>query len=354
MIVGGETLAAFHTQRRINMHSNSKNSAALLSISRRATLSGMTAAALSASIGRARATEWPVRPVTIIVPYSPGGNTDMMARLAGQYLADKLGQSFVIENRPGGGGSVGAIAVARAQPDGYTMLFGASTQIINIPMLQKVAYDPPKDFVPVSVFGAGPYLLGIKSSLPVKTLAEFVAYVKANPGKLNYATAGIGGNVHLNTALFVARAGLDMVAVPYKSGAPAMSGLVGGEVEMYFGNASELMQHTESKQIRILAISTLQRIPQLPDVPTVAETYPGFDTSSWNGFFAPTGTPSPILDLVAKHVIAAAKEPAIVERLNKLAILPHGSTQAEFKQMIDRSRVANREAMKAAGLPIIE
>ena len=336
------------------MRSDSKNSATLPSISRRAALSGMTVTALSASIGRARATEWPVRPVTIIVPYSPGGNTDMMARLAGQYLADKLGQSFVIENRPGGGGSVGAIAVARAQPDGYTMLFGASTQIINIPMLQKVAYDPPKDFVPVSVFGAGPYLLGIKSSLPVKTLAEFVAYVKANPGQLNYATAGIGGNVHLNTALFVARAGLDMVAVPYKSGAPAMSGLVGGEVEMYFGNASELMQHTDSKQVRILAISTLQRIPQLPDVPTVAETYPGFDTSSWNGFFAPIGTPSPILDLVAKHVIAAAKEPAIIERLNNLAILPHGSTQAEFKQMIERSRVANREAMKAAGLPIID
>jgi tripartite-type tricarboxylate transporter receptor subunit TctC len=135
------------------MHLNSKNSATLPSISRRVTLSGMTAAALSASIGRAHATEWPLRPVTIIVPYSPGGNTDMMARLAGQYLSDKLGQSFVIENRPGGGGSVGAIAVARAQPDGYTMLFGASTQIINIPMLQKVAYDPPKDFVPVSVFG---------------------------------------------------------------------------------------------------------------------------------------------------------------------------------------------------------
>ena len=216
------------------MHSNNKSSLTLLFISRRATLSGMAAAALSASIERARATEWPVRPVTVIVPYSPGGNTDMMARLAAQYLADKLGQSFVVENRPGGGGSVGAIAVARAQPDGYTMLFGASTQIINIPMLQKVAYDPPKDFVPISVLGAGPYLLGIKSSLPAKTLAEFVAFVKANPGKLNYATAGIGGNVHLNTALFVARAGLDMVAVPYKSGAPAMAGLAGGEVENVF------------------------------------------------------------------------------------------------------------------------
>ncbi len=221
------------------------------SLTRRTACFGAGAAALVALTDRARALDWPTRPVTVIVPYSPGGNTDMMARLASQYIATKLGQSFVIENRPGGGGSIGAIGVARAQPDGYTLLFGASTQIINIPMLQKVAYDPQKDFVPVSIFGAGPYLLGIKASLPVNTLQEFVAYVKAHPGKLNYATAGIGGNVHLNTALFIARAGIDMVAVPYKSGAPAMSGLAAGEVEMYFGNASELMHHTDNKHIKI-------------------------------------------------------------------------------------------------------
>ena len=324
-------------------------------LSRRAACLGVGAAALTALSGRAHATaDWPTRPVTVIVPYSPGGNTDMMARLAGQYLATKLGQSFVIENRPGGSGSVGAIGVARAQPNGYTLLFGASTQIINIPMLQKVAYDPNKDFEPVCIFGAGPYLLGVKASLPVSTLREFVAYVKANPAKLNYATAGLGGNVHLNTALFLARAGLDMVPIPYKSGAPAMSGLASGEVDMYFGNASELMQHTDNQHIKILAVSTLQRLPQLPNVPTVAETYPGFDTSSWNGFFAPAGTPQPIIDLLAKLTIEASKDPVIVERLNRLAILPRGTGPEEFKQVIEKSRVANREAMKAAGLPIME
>jgi tripartite-type tricarboxylate transporter receptor subunit TctC len=269
-------------------------------------------------------------------------------------MEKKLGQAFVVENRAGGGGAVGAIAVSRAQPDGYTLLFGASTQIINIPMLQKVSYDPQKDFVPISIFGAGPYLLGVKASLPVNTLAEFIAYVKANPGKLNYGTAGQGGNIHLNTALFIARAGLDMVAVPYKSGAPAMGALVAGEVEMYFGNASELMQHTDNKLIRILAVSTLQRLPQLPDVPTVAETFPGFDTSSWNGFFAPTGTPQEVVDIVARETTAAAKQPAIIERLNRLAILPFGTTPGEFRDVIASSRVANRQAMKAAGLPIIE
>ena len=214
--------------------------------------------------------------MTLVVPYSPGGNTDMMARLAGQYLADKLRPALRdrescrwrrLRRRHRG-------ALTR-QPDGYTLLFGASTQIINIPMLQKVSYDPQKDLVPISIFGAGPYLLGIKALLPCNTLQEFISHVKANPGKLNYATAGIGGNIHLNTALFIARAGLDMVAVPYKSGAPAMAALVGGEVEMYFGNASELMQHTDSKFIKILAVSTLQKLKQLPDVPTVAETYPG-------------------------------------------------------------------------------
>ena len=323
-------------------------------LTRRAVCLGISAAALCAATGVARAADWPTRPVTLVVPYSPGGNTDMMARLAGQYLADKLGQPFVIENRAGGGGAVGAIAVAHAQPDGYTLLFGASTQIINIPMLQKVSYDPQKDLVPISIFGAGPYLLGIKASLPCNTMQEFISYVKASPGKYNYATAGIGGNVHLNTALFVTRAGLDMVPVPYKSGAPAMAALVAGEVEMYFGNASELMQHTDSKFIKILAVSTLQKLKQLPDVPTVAETYPGFNTSSWNGFFAPTGTPTPILDLLARETIAAAKEPAIVDRLNRLAILPFGTTQDEFRKTIEESRVANRVAMKAAGLPIIE
>jgi tripartite-type tricarboxylate transporter receptor subunit TctC len=323
-------------------------------MSRRAACLGVGAALLSASAGRARAAEWPTRPVTVVVPYAPGGNTDMMARLVSQHLADKLGQAFVVENRAGGGGSVGAIAVARAQPDGYTLLFGASTQIINIPMLQKVSYDPQKELVPISIFGTGPYLLGVKASLPVNTLAEFIAYVKANPGKLNYATAGIGGNVHLNTALFLSRAGLDMVAVPYKSGAPAMSGLVAGEVEMYFGNASELSQHLDSKLIKILAISTLQRLPQIPSVPTVAESYPGFDTSSWNGFFAPTGTPQPIIDVVARETIVASKQPPIMDRLGKLTILPVGSTQEEFRAVIEASRVANRLAMKAAGLPIIE
>jgi tripartite-type tricarboxylate transporter receptor subunit TctC len=322
-------------------------------LTRRTACAGLGALALAGSYRHAAALDWPHRPVTVIVPYAAGGNTDMMARLAAQYLSEKLGQSFIIENRAGGGGSIGAIGAARAAPDGYTLMFGASTQIINIPLMQKVAYDPNKDFTPISIFGTGPYLLGIKASLPVNNLAEFIAYVKANPGKLNYATAGQGGNVHLNTALFIAKVGLDMVAIPYKSGAPAVAGLASGEVDMYFGNASEVVQFEDNPLVKILAVSTKQRLAQLPNVPTVAETYPGFDTSSWNGFFAPSGTPQAIIDLIAKHVIAAAKEPTIMERLNRLTIIPFGTTQAEFQAIIEKARVSVRESMIAAKIPII-
>jgi tripartite-type tricarboxylate transporter receptor subunit TctC len=322
-------------------------------LTRRSACLGLGAAALATSMRPVRAAAWPTRPVTIVVPYAAGGNTDTMARLAAKYLSEKLGQNFVVDNRAGGGGLVGAVSVSQALPDGHTLLFGAATQIVQLPMTQKVAYDPDKDLLPISIFGAGPYLLGIKSSLPAKTLQEFIAHVKANPGKLNYATAGIAGGVHLNSVTFLTRAGLDMVPIPYKSGAPAMTGLLAGEVDMYFGNASEVIHNIDHKAIRVLAVSTLKRLPQVPNVPTVAETFPGYDTSSWNGFFAPGGTPVEVLDAIQAQVAAAARDPAIVTRLNQLTILPFGNTREEFRKVIAESKISSRAAMKAAGLPII-
>jgi len=324
------------------------------SLTRRSTLAGLGAAALAAASGRpSLAAAWPTRPVTVIVPYAAGGNTDMMARLASDYISRKTGQPFIIENRGGGSGLIGAMATLQKPADGHTFMFGSSAQIFNIPMLQKVTYNPHEDFVPVSIFGAGPYLLAIRSELPPKTLGEFIDYVKERPGKLNYGTAGPSGNVNLNTALFLHRAGLKMVAVPYKSGAPAMTGLASGNVEMYFGNASEVMLHTENKNIRILAVTTTERLAQLPDVPTVAETFPGFEGSSWNGFFALKGTPQEAIDGMVKYTIEAAKQPEIIKRLQQIAILPYGTTQAEFKEVIKKTAVTIRESMEAAGLPII-
>ena len=240
----------------------------------------------------------------------------------------------IIENIAGASGAIGAARVAHAAPDGHTLLFGAASQIIIAPLVQKTNYDSQKDFVPVSIFGAGPYILGVKPSLPAGTFQEFIAYARSNPGKLNYASAGPGGIIHLTSALLGARAGIDMVHVPYKSGAPALNGLLTGEIDVYFGNASELLQQASSGRVRLLAVSSAARLPQLPDMPTVGEFYPGFRVTSWNGFLAPAGTPQAIIQLLAKETRNAAKDPAIAERLLTLGIQPSGADPQEFAEVI--------------------
>jgi tripartite-type tricarboxylate transporter receptor subunit TctC len=273
-----------------------------------------------------------------------------MARLASKHLSEALGRPFVVENRPGASGTIATGQVARAEPDGHTLLFGAASQIIIMPMLQKLTYDPDKDLLPVSVFGAGPYILGIKSSLPARSLAEFIAYAKANPGKLNYASAGTGGIVNLATALFAKRAGLDLVHVPYRSGAPALAGLIAGEVDLYFGNGSELMQQASNPRIRLIATSATKRIEQLADVPTIAELYPGFRMASWNGFLAPAGTPKTIISKLAKGTADAARDPMNAERLKSLGIVPDGGTPEEMAETIRNEQAFYREAISAAGV----
>jgi tripartite-type tricarboxylate transporter receptor subunit TctC len=235
----------------------------------------------------AQAGDWPTRPITAVVPYAAGGNTDTMARIASERLTAVLGQPVVVENVAGASGAIGATRVAQAAPDGNTLLFASASQIIIAPLVQKTHYDPQKDFVPVSIVGAGPYILGVKASLPANTFQEFIAYARNNPGKLNYASAGPGGIIHLTTALLAARAGIQMTHVPYKSGAPALNGLLTGEVDVYFGNASELLQQAASGRVRLLAVSSAARLKQRPDMPTIGEFYPGFLVTSWNGFLPP-------------------------------------------------------------------
>src|SRR5438128_4694309 len=241
----------------------------------------------------ALAQSWPQRPVKVVVPFVAGGNTDNQARIVSERLAATLGQPFVVENRVGAGGAIAAEFVAKSPPDGYTLFFAASPQF-SLPLLQKVNFDPYKDFIPVSIVGTNPFVLGIHASVPARTVKEFVDYVKARPGQLNYASAGAGTTTHLTGALFLSRAGLKMAHVAYKGGAQAVADLVGGQVQMYFGNASELIQHSQSGKVRMLGVSRAKRTPQLPDVPAIAETYPGFATGTWNGYLAPAGTPQPI------------------------------------------------------------
>jgi tripartite-type tricarboxylate transporter receptor subunit TctC len=307
---------------------------------------------LAVSCGTAGASDWPLRPVSVIVPYAAGGNTDTMARMVSERLSAKLGRSFVVENVAGASGAIGAARVASAAPDGHTVIFASAAQIIIAPMVQKTSYDPQRDFVPVSIFGAGPYILAVKSALPVATVQELVAYAKANPGKLNYASAGPGGIIHLATALFATRAGIELTHVPYKSGAPALNGLLTGEIDIYFGNASELLQQASSGRVRLLAVSAPKRLPQIPDVPTVSEIYPDFQVSSWNGFLAPTGTSPAIVEALAQETRAAAQDPKIAEQLRSLGIEPSGANPQEFAQIITDERHFYRAAGKAAGLPM--
>ncbi len=302
----------------------------------------------------AQAQSWPERPVTIIVPFPAGGNTDTMARLLAERLQRKLGQGFVIDNRPAGGGIVATGQVARAKPDGYTLMFASAGQNIILPMLVKVNYDPVKDLAPISIFGAGAFILGAKKETPFNTMAELIAYAKANPGKLNVASAGNGSIGHLSAALFAKRAAIDVVTVPYKGGGPAIAALVAGETDLYFGNASELIQFDGTDRIKMLGVSTLEPLPQTPGVPTVSSIFPGFATSSWNGLIGPVGLPAEIVNKLVKETAEAAADPVLAERLNALGIKPVGSTPEAFAQIIAKERPLYREAVDAAGLKMEE
>jgi tripartite-type tricarboxylate transporter receptor subunit TctC len=298
----------------------------------------------------ASATDWPTRPVTVIVPLAAGGNTDMMARMGAERLAAKFGQSFIVENRPSAGGAIAAGIVANATPDGYTILFTPSTTLLLTPYLQKVNYDPDRQLVPVTNVGTGAQILAIKRDLPATTLPEFIAYAKANPGKLNFTTAGTQNLSHLAPVLLLARAGIDLVMVPAKGGPQAVSDLMSGQVDMYFGNASELLPHIGSDRIRLLAAGTAQRLVAAPDLPVVSEIFPNFVFSSWNGFVVPAGTPDDIIDAIRAEISAFARLPATAERLIHLGIVPGGMTKDEVAAVFKADRKIFAEAMMAAGL----
>jgi tripartite-type tricarboxylate transporter receptor subunit TctC len=292
---------------------------------------------------------WPQRPVKVIVPFVAGGNTDNQARIVSERLVSALGQPFVVENRVGAGGAIAAEFVAKSAPDGYTLFFAASPQF-SLPLTQKVSFDPYKDFAPVSIVGTNPFVLGIHASVPAKSVNEFVEYAKSRQGQLNYASAGAGTTTHLTGALFLVRAGVQMTHIPYKGGAQAVSDLVGGQVHMYFGNASELIQHSKSGKITLLGVSSEKRTPQLPDVPAIAETYPGFRSGTWNGYLAPAGTPAPVVQRLAQEIAKAVREPATAERLRSIGVEPVGNTPDEFAEYVRKDAPVWRDAVNAAGI----
>src|SRR5688572_14027493 len=299
----------------------------------------------------ALAQQWPQKPIKVVVPFPPGGVTDAIARITADWLTPRLGQPVVAENRPGASGAIAAEFVARADPDGYTLFSAATPQLAIVPHVQKISYDPLKDFAPISIVGTNPFALGCNANLPPKSLTELVAYSKERPGQLSYASPGSGSVGHLTMALFLARAGLKMEAVLYKGGGPAIADVVAGHVPCYFGNLNEIIPHAGGGRLKVFAVSSEQRAAQLPQVPTVAEQgYPGFRTVTWNGYVAPASTPRPVVERIAREIAAGCKDAAFVERLTKIGVDAVCGTPGEFSQAIKEDLQIWKEAVQAAGL----
>jgi tripartite-type tricarboxylate transporter receptor subunit TctC len=318
--------------------------------SRRLSLVSLVLVAVAA-MAPARADEWPQRPVKIVVPYAPGGNADAVARLVAQHLGEAFGQSVVVENRPGATGAIAAEAVARAPADGYTLLLASLPQIAIMPAVIKTSFNPLRDVVPVSAISSNPMVLVVHPSVPAGSVAELVAYARARPSGLSYAAAGVGSMTHLAMALFLKRAGVEMVPVMYKGGSSILTDVMAGHVQAYFLNVSGIVPYAKGDMVRMLAVSGAQRVSQIPGVPTMIESgYPGFKVVNWTGLVAPTGTPKAVVDRLAKEVSRTIKDPKVAALLAANGDEPLGSTPEEFAAMIATDIPLWAEAVKIAGV----
>jgi tripartite-type tricarboxylate transporter receptor subunit TctC len=293
-----------------------------------------SAAALPAMAGAALADTYPTRPVTIIVPVPPGGALDILARLMGQWLTERLGQPFVIENRPGAGTNLGVEVVTRAAADGYTLLLVPSSVTTNATLYTKLDFNFIRDISPVAMISSLPLVMEVPLSVPAKTVPEFVAWAKANPGKVSMASGGTGSVSHIGGELFKMMTGIDMVHVPYHGGAPALTDLMGGQVQVYFSPLPESLAAIKAGKVRALAVTTATRSAALPDVPTVAESVPGFEASTWQGIGAPKNTPADVVATLNREINAALADSKIKERLANLGSVPMPMSPAEFQKYI--------------------
>jgi tripartite-type tricarboxylate transporter receptor subunit TctC len=292
------------------------------------------AVALPAMPQLAQAQAYPARPVRIIVPVPAGGALDIMARLIGQWLSEHMGQPFVVENRPGAGTNIGIEAAVRAPADGYTLLLIPGSVTVNATLNEKLPFNFIRDIIPVAMLSQLPLVMEVNPALPAKTVAEFVAYAKANPGKVSMASSGVGTPQHITGELFKLMTGVEMLHVPYRGGAPALTDLLGGQVQVMFSPLPESISTIKAGKLRALAVTTAARVPALPDVPTVAETIPDFESSTWQGIGAPQNTPAEIVTELNKQINAALADPKIKERLADLGTAPMPMSPAAFKAMI--------------------
>jgi tripartite-type tricarboxylate transporter receptor subunit TctC len=297
--------------------------------------------------------QYPQRAIKMIVPFPPAGATDVVGRIVAQKLTERLGQSVVVENRPGAGGTIGSDLVAKSAPDGYTILMATSSTHSIGPVLQKLPYDPIRDFAAITHVANVPNVLVVSPKLPVANVKELIAYAKANPGKLNFASSGVGTIVHLNAELFKMLTGVDMVHVPYKGTALSIPDVANGNIAMLFDSLASVMPHVKAGNVRPLAVNAPQRSPLLPEVPTLAEAgLPEFDRYTWFGMFAPAGTPPEVVRRLQTEVAAALKAPDLRERFDAVGAEPVGSTPEQFVERIRSDSVKWSEVIKAGNVKV--
>ena len=305
-----------------------------------------------AGISDAAALDYPTRPVRWVVGYPAGGTTDILARLIGQYLSEKLGQQFIVENKPGAGNNIATEAVINSPPDGYTLLFVNPANGINASLYKKLSFNFVRDIAPVGGITRVPNVMEVNPNVPAKTVAEFIAYAKANPNKVNMASSGNGTSVHLSGELFMAMTGVKLTHVPYRGSAPALTDMIAGQVQVLFDNLPSSIQHVTGGKLRALAVTTDKRSDALPDVPTVAETVPGYEASAWFGMGAPKGTPPEVIAVLNKTINEALADPNIKARLAEMGGMHMGGTPAEFGKIIADETEKWRKVVEFAGASV--
>jgi tripartite-type tricarboxylate transporter receptor subunit TctC len=312
---------------------------------------GLGLLALAGASTMAAAADYPVRPVTIVVGFPPGGASDILARIVASKLANLLRQPFVVDNRPGAGGNVAGEVVAHAPPDGYTLLLGNNAILAtNASLYKEVGFDAEKDFAPISLIGTQANVLVVNNNLPAHSLAELIALAKANPGKLNFASSGYGLAAHLAGELFKADAHVDIVHVPYKGSAPALQDVIAGQDQMMFATTSGAMGLIKGGQLRPLAVTTLRRTPSLPDVPTIDELgIKGFDATTWHGLVAPVGTPAGVIKVLHQAVVEALNDPGVQRSLDELGVDVASDTPEQFAAYIHSEIPKWAAVIKASG-----
>jgi tripartite-type tricarboxylate transporter receptor subunit TctC len=309
---------------------------------------GATALPVTSRIARAQA--YPTRPVRIVLGFPPGGAYDTIARPMGQWLSERLGQPFIIENRPGAGSNLATEAVARAPADGHTLLMIGPTQVMNISLYERLNFDFLRDISPVGGVTLTSLVMVVNPSVPAKTAAEFIAYAKANPGKINMASSGNGTINHIAGELLKMMTGINMVHVPYRGGAPAMTDLIGGQVQMLLATMASSIEYVRAGKVRALAVTTTKRSEALPDVPPLAETVPGFETNDWYGIGATKGTPADIIDKLNKEIGAVLVDPKMKDRLAVIGGVPMPTTPAEFGKLMTNDAEKWSKVIRTAGI----